>query len=328
MVVGDNYEYHVGREVLKTEGCPKFQAISGTLFHPEPEEFIVSEKNAGELTLLRSKTTDGKPKYDPSSDTFRVGTIAEHLDLVFPGWEPYGGRKIHMPKGESQWDLSVYSKKIDGIAGSFSESNCELSAGYTIMNYLINDSTRHRDSFAVFPKRNEVVNFDPKTDEPETFRISKKKGYTPKKAIFQFQKAYIAMRERALRIVPDFIFGGGLNPGQQSGMLEWFAHDYGLASFDAYEVFDYNAEVASDRFTQHIEDDRPIMFGIMNAGHDPHVIAVHGFMHYKRTVKEWWWEKTEWRTILDVFDGSNLVAFDVTQFFQNSGWGCFNEYFW
>lgn len=327
IVLAEGNRYHPVLEAIEAEGENRFSPISGTLWIEGADEIVPPKQDISSFSAAAYSGVD-RPLDDPNAKFFKLNALSTHLANNFSGAEPAGNYRIFWDTqhaGARQQDLSCYK-----TSSGASESNCELAAGYGVMKYLINDSPRHASTFSAFPKKGQTRSYYPQTEEPDTYNKAMGKGYTcpvnPKK----FEIAYITMRQEALAIDSGHVLGGGLIPGNQSQMLERFAHHYGLSSFDAYEVTNYNAETGGSRFYDFIHGDVPLMFGTTVGQHGAHVIAVFGYQNFKRYKKNiFGGTKEEWRTILEVHDGGEYCCFDITQYHGLFGsFGCFIEYIW
>ncbi len=327
IVLAEGDRYHPVLEAIEAEGESRFSPISGTLWIKGADGIAPATQEVSSFSATAYSGVD-HPRNDPNKEFFKFDALGAHLAHNFPGAEPAGNYRICEETGivgARQYDLSCYKTSSDA-----SESNCELAAGYGVMKYLINDSPRHASTFSAFPDEDQKRNYYPQTEEPNTYNKAMEKGYTCPENPKKFEIAYITMRQEALAIDSGHVLGGGLIPGNQSQMLERFAHYYGLSSFDAYEVTNYNAEVSGSRFYDFIHGDVPLMFGTTVGQHGAHVIAVFGYRNFKRYEKNFFGGTKEvWRTILEVHDGAEYCYFDITQYHGLPGsLGCFIEYVW
>lgn len=328
LIVGKD-KFHDVLEVFNNDGMEHFNCISGTLYSRFYSVIDVS-RGSSNSNLIEPCSKGGE--LDPNTESFGLDHLQEHLNTYFYGVKADDDAvfKHDIPLPEiidipGQYALSCYK-----FAQKWSESNCELSAGYAAMRYLINDNGKYMHQFSSFPKKTQRRYYYPESEEKETYDLVRSKGYDYKTYPLIFETAYATMRTKALSISKDFVLGGGLNPGDQSRMLELFASEYGMNSFNSYEVFNYNAEMGKDRFREFIDADIPLMWGTTGGQHGTHVMTVFGYKFYKHSVKNFFgFPKDVWRTILKVFDGEGSSYFDITQYFSfvNHG-GCILEYVW
>lgn len=315
LVIGKD-KFHDVLEVFNNDGMEHFNCISGTLYSRFHSVIDVS-RGSSHSNLIEPCSKGGK--LHSETESFEIDDLQEHLNKCFYFPLP---KIIDIPGHHA---LSCYE-----TAQGWSESNCELAAGYAAMRYLINDNGKYMHQFSSFPKKAQRRYYYPESEEKETYDLVRSKGYDYKTYPLIFETAYATMRKKALSISKDFVLSGGLNPGDQSRMLELFASEYGMNSFNSYEVFNYNAEMGKDRFREFIDTDIPLMWGTTGGQHGTHVMTVFGYKFYKHSVKNFFgFPKDVWRTILKVFDGEGLSYFNITQYFSfvNHG-GCILEYVW
>lgn len=322
LIVDNDNRYHIVNEILNKQESTRFNAVSGTLFLQNTDDLNLMPKQTNVSSI---DSFSGKGDIlNPNTESFKVEDLDKHLSLVFDGATLGPNYEIKNVLSYNQYALSCY------VRNGYSESNCELCAGYTLMSYLINDNVEYRNIFANFPKRRTKSFYSPEESEIETYKKASDHNYVCKEEDLWFEQSYITMRQAALSILDDFVFDSGLNPGDQSRMLEIFAKKYDLTSFDSYEVFDYNAEMGGERFKNFINSNKPLLVGTTGGQHGNHVMTVYGYRYYSRTKKVLFWDNVEWRTILSVCDGNDKSYFDITQYFKNvvNVGGCIIEYVW
>lgn len=346
LVLGDNYKiYDYQPSVELNEKA----SLNGLEFNPVSRSFMTEDERCVSIVDRAERATD-MPERNLKEGSFvdygcgqiSSDQLVNYVNNKFPGGELDDEHSIPITRF-SQMEISCYWKGIrkDGvIEGYTSEANCGLCAAYTVFHYLVNYSAYRNSSFGGFPKQTNKTRYYPRSQEPETYQwvtdnvedwrcFQNHPGYGSWEAK-EFDGLYIALRQAGLELDLTTPFSG-ISTDEVVIQMESVAHQFGLNTFQATRITDFNAYTGTPAFKNFLTGGKPLFFASRGSTYGNHDMAVSGYKYYKRTVKVLFWDKIEWATFLELGDGHSLetMYFDITRYFwEHHGDAEFINYAW
>lgn len=234
-------------------------------------------------------------------------------------------------EANTQLELSTYIDiKNDYV---LSEPNCTLTACYHVFKYLatnkkklftmdISEGTPYKP---LFEEEGAYLNFALKADQGYAIRDGVERFYggnNVTKEIKNRNGLYRSIRKASFATKSSWYSSNGMDIWQSSQLAERVANEYGVKGFNAWEDMHYNTYVGTQAFKDNFEKkSNPIIFATSTGVYGSHQIAVFGYRFYRIDNKVLWFNVTEWKCILDVFDGwsKDKRYFDITDYNGNIG---------
>lgn len=314
-LVGNNYSvfsYEYDIRVLKTGTSIEYNEISrefnSDFLFESIENNTISPQNSGD-NKKECKLIENEQQ------------LNAHVADYFPGGTLKYTSLLSSVTAYSQRELSCYERD-----GYISEANCSTTAAFNVLSYL--RDSKHYSQFLKLPGIDRKMRYNPKVFEYDAYSYFKS---LPDHYVFYddedkecrvWQDLYVELRNEARKINFKYMASGeGLWAAHASRIMETVCSKYEIEGFDGIEHTDYNAYVGSQEFKDSFYKFKPTIMSTDGCCYGSHSFEVIGYKMYSREVKQLFWTKTEWSTILVVKDGwsKNTHYFDITHYKRDDG---------
>lgn len=258
--------------------------------------------------------------------------LSEYLANYYSGYNLV--QSFYLPlRFFDQFSGSVYLRRSPDLSIYYAESNCFMTAGYMVLDYLARSSIYSSTAFSSFPAETPKTIYNPYQFEPATLNHALSLNdpymliYDGTHADFrEYDPLYVSIRTACLGIDAEAIWNM-LSIWNLSQAMEIVCHTYGINSFDAYEDFNYNYLVGTQTFADTFIADRPFIFLTQTGAYGQHFMPISGTKVYKKTEQFLWWTIDYWGTLLQTPTWNNQSEYlDLTRY--NPAIGAFLRYDW